>query len=511
MDPDIMDTSPLASPTTSQPHSIANSSVGYVGEWLGRSISAEEDESSRALFIRNSREKPPRSENKSSGLRLRDGPPGHDLDAEELKNIKFMTPMGNLVLPTLGMPPYKPTEDMIQGAHQGVSRGFFRESYILPAKMLGELVDSTTGTIVLDDKYEFVPDALENQDNLRAEDKSISRLYFISILPGELPSFYFWQPKDMPLSALRIPPLLDSLSPLLLEDEIKQIGPQQDTDTDMRSPDSSSGLKDDSLSEDNPMNGNSEDESSSDTRSTDLGEFDSNSDGEQLNLRPRSPSWMNQPTRNLQEMMENKRPLGTFALNSHGFPPKLVHARKGGIQIREFKNFAVWEATILKLLGEQSIPPAPNFLGCFKRLYQITNAQWSVRVHPNDDCWVRDEWEFIGPHIPIDQRQDHFENCLRSRFRQFQNVIVSMCPKNIEVHNGGAPTRHTETWNYHWDETPAGGRIEHSAGDLALICERLLGINPQTDTPGVFIQVTRWKADGELLHWSPNMSEYERI
>lgn len=35
-----------------------------------------------------------------------------------------------------------------------------------------------------------------------------------------------------------------------------------------------------------------------------------------------------------------------------------------------------------------------NFFACFKRLYQISDAEWAIRVHPNDDCWERDNWEY---------------------------------------------------------------------------------------------------------------------
>lgn len=711
-----MAASPKLSRTTSQPPITSNAAAKDTGDLAEATRSKEGIRPSKSIFARSWRQEPQRTGSETSGLRLRDGPPGHDFSADELKRLRFQTSLGKLRLPVQGMPPLKPTDDMIRSAQEGVLRGYFQESYLIPAIIFGDIVDPRTATLYLDDKYEFLPEPLVNQDNGKAEDRFFARLYFISICPGELPSFYFWQPKSMPSPVLRThhgtaiqsesEPDQTMLSP---DDDLSPPSSQNSDSSESDSEPSSNEDFDADDTESDSLGYISEDESSTSSGSDDPGNLNGKSGNEKI-----SP--ISRPTMNFQETMESKRPVGTFPLFSSNFPPKLVHGRKGAIQIRDFRNFAVWEATILKLIGnkrkgaenpgERQIPkkyivnlwltrngkselycgwkmapgrkelfnkiintlntfpemarercvlrvhrlgdkdyrlfPPPefadgktfciynpyvgyswvripwgdinaratnsehfvshlhwlfpkagseyytryaieiaglgsfmfntekpseamsdrlqsilakvlanatspkemrvynkeffpslidcitmvrvarkravrsfremnsrNFIGCFKRLYQISNAEWAIRVHPNDDHWVRDEWEFFSPDTSIAERHDQFNSNLRPLFRQYQNVIVSMCPRNIEVYGGEGKRSRSRTWAHTWESHPRGKRIRHSADDLALICKDLLGIDPRTDNPGIFIIVSRWKADKEFLCWHPGMSGLE--
>ena len=714
--------SPKPNQKISQPRSIGNAVAKCIDERTVATSSRGESRPSQSTSTRSWRQKPQRTGSKSSGLRLRDGPPGHDFNAEELKQLRFRTSLGKLRLPVQGMPPLKPTDDMIRSAQKGVLQGFFHKSYLIPAVVFGDMVDPITATLCLDDKYEFLPEPLLNQENWKAEDKLFSRLYFISICAGELPSFYFWQPKDIPSPVLQTHRGPKSPSPMQSESYPEQtmlsrdgVGSNEDSDSNYSDP-SSNEAANPNYTESDSMEYGSIDESSTTSESDSHGNLDTKSHNRQLSSSRRSPPRIGKSTPNFQEIMEGKRPAGTFPLFSVDFPPKLVHGRTGGIQIRDFKNFAVWEATILKLIGKKGknsdnpderrmpkkyivnlwfnrngrselycgwkmvpgrkehlekiintlmtfpemarercvlrvhrqhdknyrlFPPpefadgktfclynpyvgyswvripwedpnaratnsehfvshirwlfpkagsehytryaieitglgsfvfntekpseamsdnlqnilakvlakasspqemrvynkvflpsmidsitmvrvarkqavrsfremnSQNFIGCFKRLYRITNAEWAIRVHPNDDHWARDEWEFISPDTPIAERQDQFNSNIRTLFRQFQNVIVSMCPRNIEVHGGEGKRVHSKIWAHRWESHGKGERISHSADDLAHICKDLVGVDPRTDAPGVLILVSRWKAEKEFLCWSPGMSDLE--
>ncbi|KAK2767576.1 hypothetical protein FQN54_003734 [Arachnomyces sp. PD_36] len=625
------------------------------------------------------------------------------------------------------MPPYKPTEDMIEGVQQGELRGRFTKSYFIPARMLKTLVDPTTATLRLNDRYEFVPEPLWNQENLKAEDKLFHRLYFIMLFAAELPSFYFWQPPGLPSPTLLTPRHAKYRAPSKSQRELGQptLPDNQDTSS------SSEPSVDIDLSELNDTSSSySSEESEGDIVEGETpvgdGAFPSGmqpdeSNDESNNETLSTSSWSSlqrEPTAmSFGHVIDSKRPSGTFPLNSQGFPPKLVHGEPGAIQIRDFRNFRVWEAAISKLIGrrrddpedarEPQIPnnyivnlwftrsgkselycrwkmvpgrrefhefiiatllnipemarercvlrvhrledndykifPPPkfanggtfclhnpyvgyawvqipwsdpdsqeansrqfishvqwlfskagwklhtqyyleitgyslftfttddpstaiseslqnifayhvanstlppevriynpefqpervdsitmvrvarrqavrsfrelnsrNFFECFKRLYRITNSSWAVRVHPNDDCWERDSWEFISPESTVAKRHAHFDTNIRPKFRQYQNVIVSMCPRTIMVHSGVPGKRNvSREWGHTWDLVNGTSRIQHSMIDFALICVNLLGIDPRTDAPGVLIKVSGWREEQEYIYWHHGMDEQE--
>ena len=111
-----------------------------------------------------------------------------------------------LRLPMMGMPPREPTAEMMAQARAG--RPFDQDSWFAHARVIpatyfahpSNQSDGTTGTIPIDNRCEFktaLP--LDDADHDPRVRKTLGNLWFIALLPNELPSYHFWaNPMDTP-------------------------------------------------------------------------------------------------------------------------------------------------------------------------------------------------------------------------------------------------------------------------------------------------------------------------
>lgn len=107
----------------------------------------------------------------------------------------FLTELGPKRVPRRRHPlPLSP--EMIMNVRQGILTKFLRNGELLSASDLGDMVDTQTAILELNETYYFETMQLAGEEEQISEDqKATANLFYISVKYDELPSYHFWQPE----------------------------------------------------------------------------------------------------------------------------------------------------------------------------------------------------------------------------------------------------------------------------------------------------------------------------
>ena len=463
----------------------------------------------------------------------------------------------NLFVPRLGMPPRELEPGMAKHARQGDLTQFFRYGEIIAADwIIGDdfnwQLNPFNGVINLGSqtphggsaiRYEFETQNLDGFDPPRYQ-KRIENLYYIRLLPLELPSYHFWvRPGEAPPPEDKVHhSRYKRLVAGSYITEHSQIYPISNTHR-MLTPD---------LTDADINHGRGYPSSWDNPQNQPIGfphtfqpavNFGQQRFGATQPAYPGLQSYTGLPYQN--QFVGSPPPPGPKSRRILSPPnsasmsysplrsgPKSSQSRSNtsatGNDL-DSVTFVRWKQETK--LGKNDPSPVPTFLiskpsppefievplgrdvntliSRVKHLYPLTRATWSFRLHPNIDSWdYQGDWGMISAIDTPSQRKSVFERLSKS-FSPMDPAVVTYCPGPIVVKQWCDTSYgcEEEVWDWYTEKTAQGNaRRFHARDDLADICVRLLNIDPRSDQPGVII-VTRTPGQPDrVARWWPNMS-----